>query len=419
MRMASQLLDASVSGAPLARGESGKTSSARIREIDVARGAAMFFVCLSHFSGAYLWLHGIEAAELLATMSMIASPSFVLISGMTLGVLGTRNPEDLPHLRIRLLDRGLFLLLVGHFVLSVSQLRRNTIAGAFYTSFLTDALAVAMIVGPRIVSVTGRSLRIAISLMIYCAGWVASACWLPSSDGGTQIQRYVFGSLPTNISGARTLVFPVVPWLAVYLLGTVFGEYVGDCYRKGERARARKLFLVAGLGFMCLGAAIYFVTRRIQTVHALVTQSMLATLLTSPTLKFPPGPAFIAYFGGSGLVFMWLVLELQARGGFPWLVESLRRVGYASLPVFILQYFLYSALIRPANLRYTAWWPLLFLGTLVPMWTLATLWCRADEANRLLTVGVTSWLESGPRRLLERRLRAQQAPYSESGTASA
>src|SRR5947209_17006849 len=104
--MIHQLLDSAADPVRLDANQVKVGHSARVSSIDAARGAAMFFVCLSHFAGAYLWKHGIRGADFLATVSMIASPSFVLISGMTLGFLGALNPQSLPHLRVRLLDRG-------------------------------------------------------------------------------------------------------------------------------------------------------------------------------------------------------------------------------------------------------------------------------------------------------------------------
>jgi uncharacterized membrane protein len=374
----------------LGRAKNGR--SARISSIDVARGAAMFFVCLSHFSGAYLWPHGIRAGEFLVTVSMIASPSFVLISGMMFGFLSSLNPANLPHLRIRLLDRGVFLLLIGHLVLAASQLRRTSMTAAYSTSFLTDALALAIIVGPRIVGMSRRPLRIILALSIYCAAWLMVAHWHPSGSASLLIQRFVTGSLPSDVAAPRTLDVPALPWLAVYLLGTVLGEHVGFLYRKDEKRHARRLFLVVGAASMLFGVATYLATRDIGTIHLLMSRSMLAIQLTSPTLKFPPGPTYILFFGGAGLVFMWLVLELEARRQLPRLIEGLRRVGHASLPVFLLQAFVYSALVRPVNLQYSAWWPLLFLFTLVPMWALANLWWHT-ESNWLLTVGITAWLE--------------------------
>jgi uncharacterized membrane protein len=379
---------------PLSSNVTGATAShsARISSIDVARGATMFFVCLSHFSGAYLWPHGLKAGEFLGTVSMIASPSFVLISGMMFGFLGAIDSANVSHLRIRLLDRGIFLLLVGHILLAAAQLRRSSMAAAYSSSFLTDALAIAIIVGPRIVEMTGRPVRIVIALSIYAAAWLMLVSWHPSSSAKLLTEQYIIGWLPSDIRAPRALVFPVLPWLAVYLFGTVFGEHVGSLYRRNEAHHARRLFLVVGAGCMLLSVVTFVATRQIEPIHSFVSRSLVAVLLTSPTLKFPPGPAYLVFFGGSGLVFMWFVLELEARRQLIWLTDGLRRVGYSSLPVFLLQAFVYSSLLRPSNLVYSVWWPLLFLITLVPMWVLATLWARA-ESNWLLTVGITTWLE--------------------------
>lgn len=366
--------------------------SARISSIDVARGAAMFFVCLSHFSGAYLWPHGVRSGELLVTVSMIASPSFVLISGMVFGLLGALKPGSVPHLRIRLVDRGVFLLLVGHLLLAVAQLRRNSMAAAYGSSFLTDALAIAIIVGPPIVRLTrplGRSL---IAVSIYVGAWLMLVRFHPSTSAALVIQQYILGWLPSATHAPRALVFPVLPWVAVYLWGTVLGECIGSRYRRNEERLARRMFLNVGLACTFVGIVVFTSTRLIATVHSFVSRSTITVLLTSPTLKFPPGPVYILFFGGSGLLFMWMVLELESRQRLRRLVEGLRRVGYSSLPVFLLQVFVYSALLRPANFIYSAWWPLLFVITLIPIWVLATLWSRM-ELNWLLTVGITGWLE--------------------------
>jgi fucose 4-O-acetylase-like acetyltransferase len=372
-------------------------ASARVSAIDVARGTAMFFVCLAHFSGAYLWPHGMKAAELLDIVSMIASPSFVLISGMTFGFLATLHPDGVLHLRVRLFDRGIFLLVIGHLILSVSQLRRTSMAAAYSTGFLTDALAVAIILGPWLAGMTSRKTRAVLALALYCVAWTLLALWHPELPAAVAIKHYAFGGLASDTTVPHTVVFPVLLWFPIYLLGTVFGELVGSRYRVRECTQGRRLFSYVGLGLMLSGLTVYLLTREMNAVRLIVSRSPLAILLTSPTQKFPPGPAYLAFFGGSGLIFMSLVLELEARQALRWLTDSLRRVGYASLPVFLLQSFVYAAVLRPANLPYSNWWPLLFLATLVPLWTAATIWYRT-ESNGLLTVGLAWWLDRASQR---------------------
>jgi len=92
----------------------------RIDSLDVARGAAMLFVCLSHFSGNYLAtsISGAASSTLTRsawaaeTVSMIASPTFVAVSALVVGYLYRVHPAGMPALRRKLIDRGLFLLLV-------------------------------------------------------------------------------------------------------------------------------------------------------------------------------------------------------------------------------------------------------------------------------------------------------------------
>src|SRR5687767_2506611 len=67
----------------------------RLRGIDAARGAAMAFVCLSHFGLEYFRPFGGATAQVtMYRIGMVASPTFMLISGMMLGLLyGSRREE--------------------------------------------------------------------------------------------------------------------------------------------------------------------------------------------------------------------------------------------------------------------------------------------------------------------------------------
>src|ERR1700709_2574428 len=100
----------------------------RIKSIDAARGIAMVFACLSHFSTAYLYPAGHFAATyVLTVISMVASPSFIILSGMVTGLTAVMCPHGFPQLRVHLIDRGLFLIIVGHFVLASAILPRGDV----------------------------------------------------------------------------------------------------------------------------------------------------------------------------------------------------------------------------------------------------------------------------------------------------
>src|SRR5665213_2210872 len=86
--------------AALSRGAAGRrapmsgSQSTRWEAIDAARGIAMFFVCVAHFGSGYFASIGEPARQTLTDrIGMVASPTFMLISGMMLGMLASaRSP---------------------------------------------------------------------------------------------------------------------------------------------------------------------------------------------------------------------------------------------------------------------------------------------------------------------------------------
>jgi uncharacterized membrane protein len=79
---------------------SSAAAIARLRFLDASRGATMFFVFLSHF--AWLYFTGPEQQgwrTSLIRIGMIATPTFVILSGMVLGELlfGSLRPTALPE----------------------------------------------------------------------------------------------------------------------------------------------------------------------------------------------------------------------------------------------------------------------------------------------------------------------------------
>lgn len=95
----------------------------RIEVIDAGRGAAMLLVFLSHFSEFYFGYHGkTRLLETMYNITMIASPSFMLISGTMLGYLFRSNPGGYQRIREKYIDRGLFLLLVAHILIFIIML---------------------------------------------------------------------------------------------------------------------------------------------------------------------------------------------------------------------------------------------------------------------------------------------------------
>src|SRR5512135_1735050 len=107
----------------IGKDEKVNSGRGRIHAIDAARGTAMLFVFLSHFALVYIWRSGeIRLATLMYDVAMIASPTFMLISGIMLGYLYRTHPDDFARIRVNYLYRGLFLLTVGRLIIFGSHI---------------------------------------------------------------------------------------------------------------------------------------------------------------------------------------------------------------------------------------------------------------------------------------------------------
>jgi hypothetical protein len=348
----------------------------------------MLFVFLSHFTAAYFWPNGpFELASYLATASMIASPTFVIVSGMVIGFLAVTDPRGFPTLRIKLVDRGVFLLVIGHLLLVLTEGPTFAHFGhAYSTSFITDAIAVAIIVGPWLLTAFGSRSRIALAVALFAFDWWAVVAWHPTGLFLT-VKIYAVG-ISNLAGGVGAQVFPIVPWIAVYLAATVLGERIGSLYAQGMQKTAQQLLARVGLVSFLAGSvayAIVAINRRAGAAQGNIGTNLVNFL--SIYQKFPPGIVYLLFFGGVGVVMLAVILEVDRRGMFPWGMNQLRHVGRASLFAFISEYALYRTFLARIDLPYTPWWPALFvLSVIVLMWA-SREWDRRG-ANRFLTVGI-------------------------------
>jgi uncharacterized membrane protein len=358
----------------------------RIGSIDAVRGTAMIFVCLAHFTGIYLWSAGAHGlASYLATVGMIASPTFVAVSGMMVGYFAATNPAAFRQLRIKLLDRGVFLLLVGHLLLAITVTRSLAgFAATYRSSFITDAIAVSIMVAPWLMTKLEAAPRLAIAASVLLLNCLAVVQWHPAAAVLVTVKRYMVG-IPSGTTGEEFLVFPVIPWFAAYLAATLLGELVGKMYADGKRKEAHHLLArIGGISFLLAGL-LDWATDALRRAH--VGADWSPTFLFAMYQKFPPGPVYLGFFGGAGIILLAVILEIDRLGAFPRVMNKLRAVGRASLFTFIAQYALYVALMSRLHLPYTPLWPLLFLFSLIILARGAATWDRYN-GNRFLTVGL-------------------------------
>ena len=345
----------------------------------------MLLVCLSHLT--YL-PHASFAtlAGALERAAMIASPTFVLISGLATGVLAVVQAKSFDALERKLRDRAAFLLVVAHPVLAAASMLRGTSWHASLTNcYVTDAIAIALIVGPRLAARTSAATRLLIAAATYLAAVAVNLVWHPSGFGALLAKMYLVGSFNPERIAFSVTVFAIVPWTAVYIAGTALGSHAGGMLVRREPQRAARL--LAASGALALGGAAAIKLGLLATKAAGVSLGVLAGSLywlVSPYAKFPPGPFYLAVFGGAGLLMLGGVVALGQRAEVERLFVPLRTLGRASLVVFVAQAFLYGALSRWAPERLVLW-PAIYLATITILWGVADLWDR-HVGNRWLGV---------------------------------
>jgi len=125
----------------------------RIGSLDATRGTAMLFVLISHFGLTYFGRNGqAHLEDWFERVGKVASPTFMVLSGMMGGFLYAMRRDSFRAIRMRLADRGLFFLTFGHVVIAVAHVPRfGRFDWALYEVFITDTIAFSIIVGPFLV----------------------------------------------------------------------------------------------------------------------------------------------------------------------------------------------------------------------------------------------------------------------------
>lgn len=377
----------SVSAVPAAAVRPGVTNSiARLSAIDAARGLAMVFMCLSHFGLEYFRrLDEPSITNVLYIVGMIGSPTFMLISGVMLGVLYELRPERFGRHRLLLADRALFMLTVGHFLIMVANApRMESPYDALQRGFITDALAVALLLGPLLISRTSGRARVLVALVLFAGAWLLAISWTPANAFDAIVRYLLVGAYPRDLP----YNFPLLPWLAVYIAASVLGQWIGEQLRTGQRLKLERSLFAWGAG-----AVTFLALYKLCQWKLALPSTPLLTVLASPWKKLPPSPAYLLFYGGLALILVAGSLAIERRRLAPRMFAWATLLGRTSLFVFILQFYVYYVLLWWLNLPYTPLWPLMFIASLCGIVALARRWDERAN-NRYFTVGLRQLIAS-------------------------
>lgn len=369
-------------------------SVARDREMDALRGAAMVAVCVSHSSQLVngTWHSAMGAA--LIWVGMIATPMFLLLSGLVCGYLSRITPETDRQFRWRFMDRGLFLLLIAHPLLSLTHAvvvaAPSLTFGNFY---ITDAVGVALIAGAVVARrVKPRNLLL-LGLLLFVGAWFISSCVSPRSDSLRLLTRILFG-VGEESDGDEGYIVPLVPYVGIFLIGIAAGIIYSQRRAHGlAQLQIGRFCVLTGLACMVVAVGVK-VAWLMAKPHLPQDWATMVYGLTNPLQKIPPGPAYALAYGGAGIFLAGIVCLLSHFGRLRSAISALAVIGRASLVTFIAQYWLYYLPTKVPGFSNAPWlWFIAMPASLGVLWLLAFFWDRRGY-NRFITLGLRRFGEA-------------------------
>jgi hypothetical protein len=316
---------------------------------------------------------------------MIASPTFMIVSGMMLGLLYRTHRESFRDIQVKLIDKGLFLLTVGRLLILVAHIPlAGGLNAAFQWGFITDAIGVNIILGSLLIPRVGPAGRIGLGAGAYTLSWAMVYLWHPHTPGWRIFRAVLAGELNPVGPQIYADAFPLLPWFGLYLCSTCLGERLAH-QPAADPYRAARHFLRLGVFCGALGVALKLAWVLTRSWHLVARTRPAWEHLLEPGRKLPPAPAYLLFYGGAGLLLAGGLFFAERWRPMDWMLQLASRLGQTSLFVFILQYYVYFSLLVLADPPYSRVWPAYFVATLLVVILGDLFWYRRGF-NRLLTV---------------------------------
>jgi uncharacterized membrane protein len=355
----------------------------RIGAIDAARGSAMLCVFLSHFVEVYFHRHGL-ATTTAYMVTMFASPAFISISGVMLAVLYRTRKERFQTTKSRFIRRGLFLLTAGRVLIYLAHIPfAGGFAEALRWGFMTDTIALCIILGPLVIEHWGMRMRLWTGVAIVLLSWVAVQFWVPEGIGATAWKEILVGPFG---SATRFFadIFPVVPWFGLYLAATSAGEYLAELLAAGKRVQATKALLWLGTGGIVAAAVLVAVRLVLHRVGEGMPGAVGDAFLF-PFQKLPPSPTYLLFYAGCAALLLFALMQFESARVVKAYSQVASVLGRTSLFMFILQYVVYFGVLALVDVGPASLWPLYFAASAAAMWGVGVVWDRLN-LNRYLIV---------------------------------
>jgi len=368
--------------------------STRLKWLDTARGTAMLFVCLAHFSSAYFVQSGAgEAIPLGIEIGKIAAPIFVALSGILIGLMSQIKAGNFEETRNHFIDKALFMLVIAHPLMALMHSSNKSYFSAFGHAYITDTIAVCVLMGSILVPTMALRKRFLMSFVVYVLSTAVWMKWEPESPLLLVLRDFVFGSNQPDFSAAT---FPYLPWFSLYLFGTGVGEVLARSSSRGQNGRTLRFLIGCSVTALASAVLMRVIYKMLLASKVIVDDHLLYyNLFMSPYHNTPPSPHYLLLFIGLGMSVLSIVYALSKAAWAEPYLALLSTVGRNSLVVFVAQegmyfYVLYQ-LARSTSLAAVNVWPLYFLASLAVVAAVALVADRL-RVSRYQTLGYPRFL---------------------------
>jgi hypothetical protein len=314
----------------------GPTS--RVRAIDSLRGLLMCVIILSHWATCLnqevlQW----PAALFVDTVQIFGgTPGFCLVSGMLLGYFIVTR-ADLSRIVSRYRRRGVQLLLIAHPLIALALIGPLGTGGSFADFlvrrwYITDNLALFLILGPLLLPRIGPGARLLIGLAMLPVSKLAYVALAPATAPAMVIHEVMLGVNPLR-EHILMSTYGLGPTAGYFLIGSFLGHRLGQAGRSNEvplylyRLRRAILPLLAISALMIAGWLVLKLDL-VGSGNGLVQQMLY------PHRTFSLFPAYLAAFLAA--------MVLLVRGGYPGaggrVDQAVLIFGQASLFTYVVQY---------------------------------------------------------------------------------
>ncbi len=234
----------------------------RIAAIDWMRGIVMILMALDHASGFFndgrLFTDSIllyEPGTMLATdqfltrwVTHLSAPTFVFLSGTAIAISAyQRRAQGMAQAQI---DRD--LLIRGAFIAMLDLILLSLFAGKMIIQVLY-AIGISMMLMVLLRRLGSRVLFI--SAFAILLGGEALTLWLLAPNG--DVPFWLALTLAPTFGESPTVLYPLIPWLAMMMLGWVLGEWIMT--KQQDLAFISRQLMIGGvLSLACFVLVRYF-----------------------------------------------------------------------------------------------------------------------------------------------------------------